>query len=336
VKKRKKKVIWIAACLVIALGLSACGSKESSPSQEASPSASPSQSAGSSPSPSASSEALGDRELTDGLGHQVKIPANPQRIVASYLEDHLVALGVKPVAQWSVANGTQDYLKADLDGIPTIPFDLPFESVMSFQPDLLIIGSAATVEGDKYDQYAKIAPTYVVGDKINNDWRQSLLKIGEVLGKSDVAEKALADYEAKAAEAKAKLQQAAPEQNAAAIWLVSKKFFVVSQNLSSGSVLYQDLGLTVPKLVQDISKDQESNWLPISMEQIAQLDVDNLFLINSDANTGSEALQDPLWQALPVVKSGHVYEYPRSSSWLYTGTIANSQIIDDVLESMVK
>jgi hypothetical protein len=30
---------------------------------------------------------------------QKDVPANPKRIIASYLEDHLVALGVKPVAQ---------------------------------------------------------------------------------------------------------------------------------------------------------------------------------------------------------------------------------------------
>lgn len=31
-----------------------------------------------------------------------------------------------------------------------------------------------------------------------------------------------------------------------------------------------------------------------------------------------------------------LYEYPNTSSWLYTGTIANSQIMDNVLESIVK
>ncbi len=39
-----------------------------------------------------------ERVLKDALGHEVKVPAQPQRVLASYLEDHLVALGVKPVA----------------------------------------------------------------------------------------------------------------------------------------------------------------------------------------------------------------------------------------------
>lgn len=53
-----------------------------------------------------------ERVLKDALGHEVKVPAQPQRVIASYLEDHLVALGVKPVAQWSVGkNSVQGYLQ---------------------------------------------------------------------------------------------------------------------------------------------------------------------------------------------------------------------------------
>ncbi|MCZ4151313.1 ABC transporter substrate-binding protein, partial [Escherichia coli] len=97
-------------------------------------------------------------------------------------------------AQWSVTNGTQDYLAKDLDGIPTISFDLPFEEVAGYSPDLIIIGSESQVEGGKYEQYSKIAPTYVLGDEINSDWRKALLKIGEILNKSAEAQKALDDY----------------------------------------------------------------------------------------------------------------------------------------------
>ena len=37
-----------------------------------------------------------ERILTDAMGHEVTIPANPERIIASYLEDNLVALGITP------------------------------------------------------------------------------------------------------------------------------------------------------------------------------------------------------------------------------------------------
>ena len=57
-------------------------------------------------------ETTTERTLTDAMGHEVEIPANPQHIIASYLEDNLVALGITPVAQWSVNDGAgiQNYL----------------------------------------------------------------------------------------------------------------------------------------------------------------------------------------------------------------------------------
>lgn len=283
-----------------------------------------------------STEAKTERTLTDAMGHEVKIPAEPKRVIASYLEDNLVALGITPIAQWSVKGGSvQDYLQDSLKDVPTIEHDLPFEAVASFQPDLLIMDSASMVEGNKYSQYEKIAPTYVIGNEVNNDWREELKKVGEIFGMEEEAQAALDKYEQKAKDAKEKIQQSIGGESAAAIWLVGGKLFVVSETLSSGAVMYGDLGLTVPSVVKEISASATGNWSSISLEKLAELDADHLFFINSDGE-GAEVLQDPLWANIPAVKNGNIYEYGKDTSWLYTGTIANSQIIDNVLESLVK
>lgn len=324
---KKKSIIMLLSLVVMSLWLSACGSNNKNEGSNNAAATAPA-------SPTVSATAT-ERTLTDGLGHQVTIPAEPKRIIASYLEDYLVALGVKPAAQWSVANGIQDYLQDSLKGIPTISYDLPFEAVTSFNPDLLIIGPNSTVEGGKYEQYSKIAPTFVLGDEVNNDWRKALLKIGEVLGKSDQAQKVLDDYDQKAADAKAKIQAAAPGQSIAAVWLVSNQFYVVNDKQSSGVVLYQDLGFKVPNVVQEISASGSNNWNAISLEKLAGLDADNIILINSDG-AGAKALEDPVWKSIPAVKNGKVFEYPASSSWLYYGPVASSQMVDNVVANIVK
>ncbi len=51
-----------------------------------------------------------DVTVTDAMGQQVTIPANAKRILAPYMEDSLVALGVTPVAQWSIGTTVLDYL----------------------------------------------------------------------------------------------------------------------------------------------------------------------------------------------------------------------------------
>jgi iron complex transport system substrate-binding protein len=277
-----------------------------------------------------------EKTVTDGMGHTVVIPANPQRIIGSYLEDHLVTLGITPVAQWSVANGIQDYLVTELKDVPTISYDLPPESVASFTPDLIIIGADSQVQNGLYEQYAKIAPTYVVGSEVNADWRKSLTTIADILNKTEVAEKALQDYDQKVADTKVKLTEAIEQQSAAILWLTGKQFYLVDETLSSGAVLYSDLGMTPPNLVTEIPQDAKATWNPISLEKLAKLDADHIFLVNSDKGQADDTTKSTIWTNLPAVKAGHVYEMESTSSWLYSGYIAGEKVMDDVLKSLSK
>jgi len=304
-----KRVLQICSVGLLSVGLVACQDNQSSEKHS------------------------GNRKVTDAVGHKIEVPTNPKRVLGSYLEDPLVALGVTPVAQWSVSNGVQDYLKDDLKNVPKISYDLPFEAVQKTKPDLILMDSSSMVEGGKYDQYSKIAPTYVVGKDKNNDWRKELQEVGKVLNKKDDAQKLLDHYDKKVKDAKAKLAENKKVPSAAAVWLVNNKLFISSKDLSSGDVLYNDLGLKVPKVVQEISQNTENNWNPISLEKLADLDADYIFLVNSDKN-GASTLSNSIWKNIPAVKNNHVAEFPRSSSWLYTGVIANDQIIDDVLKTI--
>ena len=95
----------------------------------------------------------------------------------------------------------------------------------------------------------------------------------------------------------------------------------MSENLSSGAAMYEDLGLKVPEVVKEISASGESNWNAISLEKLVELNADHLFLINSDAASGSASLSDALWKSVPAVKAGNVYEFSPDESWLYTGAM---------------
>ncbi|KMK75234.1 ABC transporter substrate-binding protein [Alkalihalobacillus pseudalcaliphilus] len=323
-----KKTKWLhrwSMVSVLTLALVACGTDENGGEQQA-------------PDNSGDEPTSEERVLTDGMGNEVTISGTPENVLGTYLEDHLVALDVLPVAQWSVHGGDsiQQYLQGDLEGIPLIPHDLPFEAVSGYNPDLILVDSPALVEGGKYEQYAKIAPTFVIGEEENNDWREELLTVGEVLNKKEEAEQVLADYNTKAEEAKVQLQDSIGEQSAAAVWLINSSFFIVNENLSSGAVMYGDLGLTAPAVVQEISAADTANWSAISLEKLVELDADHLFLINSDGDGADSAIQDNLWKSIPAVQNGNVYEFEQGTAWLYQGAIANGQIIDYILESLVE
>ncbi|MDN6639974.1 MAG: ABC transporter substrate-binding protein [Tetragenococcus sp.] len=273
------------------------------------------------------------RTLTDAQGHEVEVPDNPQRMIGTYLEDYLVALDEKPVAQWTVGEGEiQEYLQDDLEGIPTINFDLPYEDVLNYEPDLLLIESDATVEGGKYEEYEKIAPTYVVKNGTEVSWEETLEDIGQVLDKEDEAQDIETNYQNAVENVQEEFQDQIDGKSAAVIWVTNNSVFMVAEDRSSGRLLYDDLGFEVPELTEEVSKDAEADWSQVSLESLSQLDADYLFLVNSDE--AAAMFDDPLWENIPAVENDQLFEFGPESSWLYNGPIAYTQMLEDIKESL--
>lgn len=314
-RMRKAAAMLLGTMLCAAALLTACGSRQQDGQGQTAPGAQ-------------------ERIVKDAMGHEVSLPVNPQRIIASYLEDPLVALGVKPVAQWSVKDGKiQDYLRPHLEGVPLIPSTLPPETVLSYAPDFLIIGQETSVQNGLYEQYSRIAPTFVLGTELTNDYRKTLLKIGELLGKTEAANKALENYDRKAAETREALRQNIGDKKVAILWITNKNFYVVNGKVASGAVVYGDLGLSAPNIVE-VLPEAQANWTPISLEKLAQLNADIIFLVNSDKGLAGN-LEDPLWKNIPAVKKGQIFEMESSSSWLYNGVIAGARVMDDLTRALL-
>lgn len=269
------------------------------------------------------------RTLTDAQDHKVEIPNKPKRIIASYLEDYLVALDEKPVAQWTVGEGKiQNYLQDKLKDIPTINYDLPYEDVLKFEPDLLLIGSNGSLEGGKYKEYAKIAPTYVVKNGDNVTWRDQLEDIGKVLAKENKAKEVEKYYDQLVKKTKTDLKDKIEGKSAVVLWVTNNSAFMVADNRSSGQLLYQELGFEVPKLTKDISKKATADFSQVSLESLSQLDADYIFLVNSDS--GAAMFKDPLWSNIPAVKNNQLFEFDGESSWLYNGPIAYTKMVESI------
>ncbi|WP_042198678.1 ABC transporter substrate-binding protein [Paenibacillus camerounensis] len=336
---KKSMKLALAGLLAMTMLLSACGNNNggNAANSSAAPAATAEGAAEATTAPSETAAPAAEKTVKDAMGHEVTVPANPQRVLGSYLEDYLVTLGVTPVAQWSIANGgVQDYLSDPLKDVPEISFDLPLEAVTSFAPDFHIVQSEGSVQNGLYDQLNKIAPTYVLGDEISKDWRKALLTIADLLNKTPEAEKAIADYEQKAADAKEKITASFGEKSVAILWLVQKNFFIVDETRASGAVLYGDIGLQLPNLVTDIPAESRATWNPITLEKLAELTADHIFLVNSDQTDASDILNGPIWQGIPSVKAGKVTELSATSSWLYSGAYANTKTIDDAVSALVK
>lgn len=272
--------------------------------------------------------------LEDDAGNEVEIPENPERIIGSYLEDDLLTLEETPTVQWSVNGGDsiQDYLQDEgLEGLETVPHDLPYEVVASHEPDLILMSTSDFAEGESYDNYSSIAPTFVVESGNYDDWRDRLKRVAEVFEKEELAEEKIDEYE----DLSDSVSEALPEdESAISLWWTGDNYFVSNADKSSGEVLYNDLGLQAPEFVEELSEEDETPWLEVSLETLAESDVDHIFFIGTNEGDSDIAFEEEVFQNIPAVENGNVYEYTGESSWQYSGFIANSLIIEDVEEAL--
>ncbi|MDF9844808.1 MULTISPECIES: ABC transporter substrate-binding protein [unclassified Paenibacillus] len=271
--------------------------------------------------------------VTDELGHELTLEAAPQRIFAPYLEDSLVVLGVKPVAQWANNGQGQAYLQDKLAGVPLLDFNsgLPSpEVVMDLQPDLIVLHNANYAENGVYEQYSKIAPTYVF-KQAAGDLDSSVTMLGELIGKQEAAAEGLAAYHRKVEAAKAALAPHMDGKKALIIRFNSRGMFLMG-GVYGGFVLADQLGIAKSDLVAT------ENSLELSLELLPQIDADYIFLANDTANSGEnfykELTESALWKSIPAVQAGHVYNVD-DRYWLGGGVVAYSNVIDDVLEIIV-
>ncbi|WP_171056333.1 ABC transporter substrate-binding protein [Paenibacillus sinopodophylli] len=321
-KKYARKYTLIMMIFTVLL-LSACGNSNST---NIAPSASPA----ASESPSATSVAL---SVTDDYDHPLEIES-PERILAPYMEDALVTLGVTPVAKYAAAGTVQEHLEPWLADLPTIELmgGLSPEAALSFEPDLIMI-SSHFLPIESYETIAKIAPTYLFNGE-TSDWRAQLRKVAELLGKEDVADQKLTEYEAKISDTKEQLSKSAEGKSIAIVWPAEKELYLVGSDFLSGKLLYGELGLQA----HELSKVTPDNFGSISFEKIPELDADELFIITPEGQTKEQVRvllgSLPLWATLPAVKNNRVH-HVSSGHWINSAYMANLAVVEDVTKALL-
>ncbi|GAA3410530.1 ABC transporter substrate-binding protein [Paenibacillus hodogayensis] len=328
---KKHTAIWLSMVLIGSL-LTACGANNGN-REELPGNPSPAASAGGAVAEKGNAPTL-ERTVKDELGHEIKLPAAPKRIFAPYLEDSLLKLGMKPVAQWSNGALGHDYLQDELKDVPKLDLSggLPSpEVLLSYSPDLIILHTATYAANGLYENYSKIAPTYVFNNA-SGEIEKSLVTLGELLGKSSEADRALKAYEQKVKEAKEKLERATAGKKVAILRFAAKGVSLMGANYFCGYVVHQHLGIAKTKLVE------KENSATVSLEVLPQIDADYIFVINAYGQ-GTERMKEmmgsPIWNGLSAVKQGQVYEVS-DKHWLGSGLIAYEKIIDDTVRLIAK
>ena len=262
-----------------------------------------------------------------------KVPREPQQVCALSYIDELLAIGLKPVAA-SCNNGRfPDYLEARLDGVIGIAQMMgvaqpDFETLITVQPDLII---TANPDPQTYRQLSKIAPVVVLTDN-GKDNGQRLLDLGELVARRSEAEARQAWYKAKVRAARESLQAKIGKHRVAFFRVFGKQYYIHGHT-RGGVVLYDELGLTPPTLI-----DSFARGCMLSPEALLDLNADYVFVATERSKgtfrTWQELLDHPAWQRVPAVRGDHVYWLATYHQWLVPGILAKSRMIDEVLQSI--
>lgn len=244
--------------------------------------------------------------VTDVRG-EVKIPANPKRIVdLSGNSDILSILGYKVIgtANSDAYDYTKfpSYLEETLSGAEILGYSMQdtidVEAVMNLNPDLIVI---STVQEKMYDSLSEIAPTVMIQLEALN-WKDDVRALGKVFGKEEAANEWIANYEAKAKEAGDKIKDKYGENTTYLSFLASGGQFFVFDGAGFGDVLYNDMGLAKPAGMPE----QTDISLPVvTYEGLAAIQSDYIFAIATDEDL-AQLQANNIWNNLPAVKNGKV------------------------------
>lgn len=288
----------LLACF--ALLLNACGDDEDSGS-----------SASSGTNASESSDAAGQFPVT--IKHkfgETTIEKEPKRVVVvGYTEqDAVFALGVKPVGvreflagyDWKNRPWAQGF-----DGAKDVATvggeEIDFEKVAAQRPDLIIAINTGMDESG-YKTLTKIAPTLAQsGDYIDFGvpWQEQTKVIGQALGRTEQAEKVVADTEAVFKKVQEEHPSIAGKDGILAYGSTAANYGAYASS-DYRSMFFEDLGLKTPKEIDKLAGKQF--YVDFSSEQIRLMERDVVIFFGAK----DDAVKNAAFKRLKAVKEDRV------------------------------
>ncbi|MEM6428362.1 MAG: ABC transporter substrate-binding protein [Deinococcota bacterium] len=271
------------------------------------------------------------RTIIDGQGRELTFNAPPERVLPYYNGSfgHLATLGIRPVATGANPEmlGDDIYLE---DG-ETIPrpmidgtmWDLDFEKVASYEPDLIMAFSL-----DDVDTSGGIAPVYLPSRPSTLAGVQDELRnVAAIFGVEDKAEEVITTFNDRVT-AYATVVEASADMTILKLAMVDDGQFSVA---TTGDPVCQMLDIVATCEWQDPTGG--SGWgYRTSIEGVLALDPD-LIILNNWADDDPEAAKaaladDPLWAELSAVQAGNVFSTPGYDNPIASNLPAAQKVLD--------
>lgn len=275
-----------------------------------------------------------ERTLEGAYG-PVTLEGAPQRVVAlgDNALDAALSLEVQPVGTLASRGGDDvpEYLAAKAGDIALVGTvrEPNLEAILMLQPDLIL--ASTELPRALYDKLSLIAPTVVPEGSSFQDWRRIYRTYAQALGKPDLADRRIAEIDARVAE----LRQRLPDgQQVSVVRWNPQGPFVMSSQLFVGQLL-DALGLNPNELATQTKRPHTDI---LSLENLAKADADWIFLatLNPDGEKALEAArQQPAFTRLGAVKNDRVVSVDGQIWSSSSGYLAAQQVLDDVEQTLL-
>lgn len=275
----------------------------------------------------------GTKSVTTMLG-TAEVPLEPQRVVTidhrTDLEPALV-LGLDVIASGYWAD--RPWVPVP-EGMADLEMPTTAEHVLTLDPDLIICsGDEPDDEWWPAKRMASIAPVLTTSFKTN--WRNNLTELGEALNRQEPAAAAIAEYDALIADIKTRHSATLAGKTLASVqYFPDDKSFRVhlpgqdGYNNPKGEVM-SELGMRTvdPSLLGEYGL--------ISYENLSAAldDVDGILFANSSNGDLALLADDPLWQRLPAVANGKLYDLKGNTNF---GSFYTSRHVAQSFDELLK
>ena len=249
----------------------------------------------------------------------VEVPADPQRIVvlSTYAGD-VIKLGGNIVGadSWSIDNPNFAEALQDTEEVS----DESLEKIIELEPDL-IIGLSTIKNVDKLNDIAPTV-TFTYGEV---DYLQQHIEIGKLLNKEAEATEWVEDFEQRAEalgeEVKEKI---GADATVSVIEDYDKQLYVFGDDWGRGTeILYQAMGLNMPEKVEEMALNE--GYYALSLEVLPEY-VGDYLIFSRNEGADNAYLESDIYNDIPAVQNGHVFEVEQSSFYFNDATTLDFQL----------
>ncbi|MGM0838384.1 MAG: helix-turn-helix domain-containing protein [Bacillota bacterium] len=252
-----------------------------------------------------------------------------------FLQDHLISLGVQPVAApsyptvYPASNGVPSYLKKELEGTMLLNAEKPFqpEDILLTQPDRII---KTPLHNDQLQNVLLSQQDHVHHMPLKQDWRQYLYEIASMVGCESRAERIDKDIHCLECKVRDELCPITKKGEWAVIWIRPEEIRLYGKgNHALLDLLFQGLGF------QPHPDLHVEGYRIVGLKEIAELNPDKLLILWSHERDVWRTAHTPEWNRIRAVQKGEVY-FPDSHEWDPWGPLGRKRLLTELPTSILK